>query len=227
MLYNHTSRVNHLHMSQAALLLSYWCPAGSPDEEKPKSTSWLRAAIGHARAIRADAYGDGESDKREINSDDQYYDSSYLKNLWWCCIIRDRIMSLCFRQPIQIRRTDFDFATKKPPGLSDLNSGLDDSEAYSLQSKDLIAGITALLAELCVHLTDTLDLVYGESGGDAFSDAHGCFTKRLHFAKDHLRIWHKTASSNLSGWEDGLPEIAEDERHMITLWTNLLWIYYE
>lgn len=228
MLYNYSSTENHLLLSQAALLLTHGCPDVIPDQGKPTNTAWLQVAIGHARAISADAYDDANSEEGETTRDEEvYHDSLCLKRLWWCCIIRDRIITLCFRQPIQICQADFDFVKKNPLGLADLKGDMDGVEAYSVQSKNVIVSITTLLAELCVRLTDTHELVYGYSGEDALSNAYGNVSKRIGASKIHLRNWYKTASLTLSGWEDEIPGIPEEQRNMISLWTNLLWVYYE
>ena len=228
MLYNYSSTENHLLLSQAALLLTHGCPAVIPGQGKPTSSAWLQVAIGHARAINADAYDDADSEESETTRDEEvYYNSSCLKRLWWCCIIQDRIITLCFRQPIQIYQANFDFVKKNPLGLADLKGDMDGLEAYSVQSKNVVVGITTLLAELCVRLTYTHELVYDYSGGDALSNAHGNIPKRIGAAKGHLKNWYKTASLTLLGWEDEIPEIPEEQRNMISLWTNLLWVYYE
>lgn len=67
-----------IELAQTALLLSYWSPY---DESKPVNTFWCDEAIKHATVGKL------------------YQGlTSYDRVVWWCCIVRNRILSLGLRR---------------------------------------------------------------------------------------------------------------------------------
>lgn len=80
--------------AQGALLLTYYVSAF----DAKVNTYWLSNAVYLAKSINAHRYSSLEqvSLKR----------SSQLKRLWCCCLLRDRILALGLRRPMQIAAED-------------------------------------------------------------------------------------------------------------------------
>lgn len=82
--------------AQGALLLSYHPPIRNHNKI---NTFWLGIAIQFPKDAGAHHY------HTVINISD--HQKNALKRLWWCCILRDRIISLGVRRPLQINSADF------------------------------------------------------------------------------------------------------------------------
>jgi hypothetical protein len=80
----HTS--DHLTLTKVALLLTYWSPF---DAEYQVNNYWIDRAFYHARAITLwDPEGVATSRRYRIT--------------WWCCLLRDRLVSIALRRPYRI-----------------------------------------------------------------------------------------------------------------------------
>ncbi|RBA14342.1 fungal specific transcription factor [Fusarium proliferatum] len=133
-------------LSQAALLLSFWYPTSRTGPQKPNSL-WLSIAIHHARCLGA--HEAWEHPDLQVQSER----SHLLRRLWWCCVIRDRVLSLGLRRRLQI--------TKVPPVLlpSDFENEINHSEVARPENKRKLVCILLRVMELCGLLTDLLELI--------------------------------------------------------------------
>ncbi|OGM39645.1 hypothetical protein ABOM_011462 [Aspergillus bombycis] len=132
-------------MSQTALLLSYY----NTHRDTKSNSTWLGIAIRHAQAGNADQYDIlSFSDDRER-----------LKRLWWSCILRDRMISLGTRRPLQIldprlpSQKDFLF-------FDDLKEEPSGSEVYNSNTKMAINSLISWQCEFAVVVTDILAMLY-------------------------------------------------------------------
>ncbi|KAH8886621.1 hypothetical protein GQ53DRAFT_827932 [Thozetella sp. PMI_491] len=139
--------------AQAALLLTMWVP---PSQFHGKENSmWLTVAIEKAKSAGADCYF-ASSPMLRLSSKRR----NVLKRLWWCCIMRDRIMSLGLRRPIQITHVHFPFNDAPRLCHDDLASEIRRSKVYDVETKRSLIDIIVQVVELCVVLTDALFLVF-------------------------------------------------------------------
>ena len=74
----------HVALVQAALLLSHWSPY---DNSTEVNNFWADEAFHHATIGR-------------LHDSQQ----SYHRVIWWCCIVRNRVLSLALRRPHKLRR---------------------------------------------------------------------------------------------------------------------------
>lgn len=205
-----------LALAQASLLLSYW----SPKSTKRPSTTWLSLAIKHARDAEAHCYAKlsdpapaaGSPEDRKLNS---------LKRIWWCCIVRDRLLGLITRRPTQIPRSHFNI--DKYPALShfDLIDEVDKSRVCAPDTKRELIDMMVHLVEFCIILTDVLALAFPHN--DARDS--GCFStssneKRLYNSHECLKRWCSVV----------MPRIQHHSHNPIhdsvSLYSNLMKIYY-
>lgn len=76
-------------LTQVALMLTYWSPF---DTEYKVNNYWVDQAFYHARAIKL---YDFERDNGPM--------SSRRKIVWWCCLMRDRLVACGLRRPYRIQ----------------------------------------------------------------------------------------------------------------------------
>ncbi|KAF4446838.1 hypothetical protein F53441_9542 [Fusarium austroafricanum] len=222
LLYDFSTDPDPVSISQAALLLTYWCPTFRSGPRMPNSR-WLRIAIQHAKSIEADQY-DSPSYGLHISQQD-IKRRNILKRIWWCCIIRDRIMPLCVRRNIQITSARFDFVSNSPLGYDDLVDELESSRVYNIATKHKLILTLERLTALCVTLTDILGLVYPtETLPILDGEAHSTAYTQVQEHKKSLRNWAVAtrpplALQDLSVTSGGFEDSA-------VLFTNLVWIYF-
>lgn len=223
-LYDLQSIQSHLIMSQAALLLTYWSPAFSPQCEKPNST-WLKLAIGHARSIGADNCWEDRATSHEPQHTPPSDDSvSQLKRLWWCCIIRDRIMSLCVRRPIHIGQQDIERSKIKTLEEHEFRESQEGSQVSTGQNS--MFSVFDLLSKLCIHITATLTIVYPEMEQKGFP-SQALSQSFVKVAERELQGWHEAASLAPFADAANAREPRGRDEEMIVFQRNILLIYYE
>ncbi|KAJ4322143.1 hypothetical protein N0V84_004978 [Fusarium piperis] len=168
--------------AQVALMLTFY--AVTIDDAT--NSYWLSTAIHYARMGGADQYQTkGPGTERKAT----------LKRLWWCCILRDRIMALGHRRPLQIRPTDFDFSQ---PGLleDDIEDEIHGSRVYDPETKTVLLRLVASLCELVVAMNGILELCYPLRPGPE-SNRNGCSSQELRDSFSRLDEWHQSAVAKL------------------------------
>ncbi|KAJ0422750.1 fungal-specific transcription factor domain-containing protein [Aspergillus carlsbadensis] len=193
-------------VAQASLLLTYY----STDAERSNNSRWLRTAIRHAKKERAHLYHHLQPCRKTLD----------LKRLWWCCMIRDRIISLGMRRPIQITPDEFDL---NQPGLSfeDLQEECLQSEVYNPETKVALCRVLASLCHLIVAVTESILLVYPTTHSLPYSLAERRVQlDRLDETKFALLEWEFSWVANPDGKEYYI-------HPSLTLYTNLCAIYYQ
>lgn len=212
-------------MAQAALLLSHCYLTQPPHSLLSESTTWLRIAIQHAKESGAHKYHDLPSPATvEVETLRQT-----LKRLWWCCVIRDRVMSLAGRKDIQITRSMFDFDRHSQLGVADLAEEIQHSGIYATSVKRTLVDIVTKLGELCIILSDVLSV-------SVFSgrDAEHTLAQQAEHAN---RI--RSCRLSLKQWYDSMQRLQLDSRQMyparsedlsqasVVLFTNVVLIYHQ
>ena len=97
---------DHLILTKLALLLTYWSPF---DTEYQVNNYWTDRAFYHARVIRLwDHRG-----KTAVTS-------TRCRIIWWCCLLRDRLISIALRCPYRIQE-----AKSAWPIVSETDFGLE------------------------------------------------------------------------------------------------------
>ncbi|KAL5340706.1 fungal-specific transcription factor domain-containing protein [Aspergillus crustosus] len=197
---------DRLVISQASLLLTYY----TTDAERSTNSRWLRIAIRHAKKERAHLYYHLQPNRKTTD----------LKRLWWCCIIRDRIISLGMRRPIQITRDEFDFR-QLGPSFQDLEDECLNSEVYTPDTKIALCRVLSSLCHLVVAVTDLIMLVYPLTQSMPYSLAdRRAQLNRLEETKFALLEWEFTWVANPDGKEFYI-------HPSLTLYTNLCAIYFQ
>ncbi|KAF2970947.1 hypothetical protein GQX73_g2581 [Xylaria multiplex] len=217
-------------LAQAALLLTYWAPNWSLATKKP-NTAWLGVAIQNAKSAEAHMYS-AMPTFSPITEPTEYKKQKSLKRLWWCCIIRDRLISLGMRRSIQVSRAHFDVSSNSGLGLSDFADEVGQSRVYNSETKRRLIEIFIQLGELCSILTDLLTLVFPLDDVPGWGRHNGVEgAEKVRECKVALRRWYKAATirfpmfggSNASSKTSGEKHLRHDS---VILYTNLMYMFY-
>ena len=218
-----------LHLSQAALLLSYWSPSFREAATK-QNTNWLRIAIEQAENAGAHERT-SLSRSSNMTSHAELREHNLLRRLWCCCLVRDRILSFCLRRNVQISRAHFDMDEFMIFSTTDMQDELNRSKVYSPKVKRHLIEVFAQLAGMCRLMTDAGSLVFPFDKGSEWDKLAGAEDiARVRKTKVALRQWYIEALSKL------LLPLKSDMHHSanhqefhdaVTLFTRLVFIYYQ
>ncbi|KAI1413261.1 fungal-specific transcription factor domain-containing protein [Hypoxylon sp. FL1857] len=231
LLFDFDTETSLIDLSQTALLLSFWATNWSLASKKLNST-WLGIAIQNAKSADAHLYTVKPS-YSELTDPVQHKKQNLLKRLWWCCLIRDRILALGVRRSLQISRAHFDLEANAGLGYADLADEVDRSKVYNAETKRSLIDIFVQLGELCSVLTDLLTLVFpldDVPGWDRQLGSEGAAT--LKECKAALRRWYKSATLRFPMFGGGTtPRMTnasnkQFQHDSVILYTNLMYMHY-
>lgn len=217
-------------LSQAALLLTYWAPNWSLAAKKP-NTAWLGVAIHNAKSAEAHMYS-AMPTFSPVTESIMYKKQNSLKRLWWCCIFRDRLISLGMRRSIQVSRAHFDVDSNTSLGFSDLSSEVGHSKVYNPETKRRLIEIFVQLGELCSVLTDLLTLVFPLDDVPGWGRQNGAEgAEKVRKCKVALRRWYNAAALRFpmfgGGSTSGKAAGGKHPQHdSVILYTNLMYMFY-
>lgn len=207
MLYEARVEQDALVISQAAVLLSYF----TSDQEIWANSGWLHIAVQHARMLQAHQYYTFEADMPQRGST--------LKRLWWSCLIRDRIISLGMRRPLQISALEPDLH-RHSFTTDELESELFESATYDTEVKGIISQVMRSLCGFVVAVTDLINLVYPETSKGCVSEGRQPVLCQLEKANSTLLSWEMDWLLGMDGQYTSL-------HPNISLFSNLVAIYYQ
>lgn len=213
LLYNFRTETDSATIAQASLLLSFQ----STPHEQQDNTSWLSTAIQYARADGAHLYyclpGQTSRQTREK------------KRLWWCCVLRDRVIALGVRRPVQITPDHFDFSQTGVTEL-DFAGEVERSQVYDTDTKSFLARIFIVQCQFAVAVTSMIMVIYPLNGvvipdlstRTPPSKLHNCIEE----SQKELGKWMEMARAQLVLG----PDDTATPHKSVTLYTNLTYIYY-
>ncbi|KAI3340611.1 hypothetical protein F4824DRAFT_487068 [Ustulina deusta] len=217
-------------LAQAALLLTYWAPNWSLATKKP-NTTWLGVAIQNAKSAEAHMYSVMPTFS-PVTEPIEYKKQNSLKRLWWCCLIRDRLISLGMRRSIQVSRAHFDVGSNGGFGCSDLADEVGLSKVYNSETKRRLVEIFVHLGELCSVLTDLLTLVFPLDDVPGWGRHNGVEgAEKVRQSKAALRRWYKATTLRFpkSGGDSASSKTSGDkhlQHDSVILYTNLMYMFY-
>lgn len=204
---------NSISTAQGALLLSYH----SPTRDLKINTFWLSTAIYFAKDANAHQYHWSKNICPK--------QKNVLKRLWWCCILRDRILPLGVRRPLQISSNDFDFDLA-PLSEIDFNDEIRKSRVYDAAVKRLLIQLFAALCELAVVLTEVIMVVYPMNDYPPSDRATELWIQNSLISIDEchrsLDRWYERTTVQFP-----TPAVRNDTHESLVLYTNLIYIYYQ
>lgn len=192
-------------LARGALLLTFLPVSLGSDHPTPNSV-WLTRAIKHAESLGASHAGHGNG-----------ADTGALKRLWWCCILRDRSISLGQRRCVQI-------SGQYPlPAEDDFSSEFNGSLVYTPHTKAQLFRVFCRLVALSYTIGDLLQLMARHRNA-----SHHLETV---CADDHVIL--STCREDLSTWFSATGEEflelchGSQQRHpSVIVYTNFVYIQY-
>lgn len=194
---------NNLTRARGCLLMTFHVLRNEPTV----NNYWLSIAMHHAKVEGADCY-ERCTDLQRRNQ---------LKRLWWCCIIRDRSLSLGLRRPASIVSNTFEH-TWPPLTEEDLNAEVSRSHVHSSEAKKQLIRSVVSLCQFCAVLMDLLQLLYPLDKSHATCDRMDIL-KQVYAATDNLDRWHDTATARHN--------TSKPKTGPVVLFRSLLDVYYE
>lgn len=153
---------------------------------------WLSKAISYAKEAGAQNY------YRSTRSDIETIREQ--KRLWWCCILRDRMIALGVRRDIQISPEDFDL---DQGGLteSDLVGEAHSLQVYDSRSRSALSKTIVAHCALAVAITWTMSAAYGASSSSledrpTVSQLVSSMVE-IERANTELKVWSRRFMSDL------------------------------
>ncbi|KAI1855664.1 hypothetical protein JX265_006067 [Neoarthrinium moseri] len=231
LLYDFDSEFSMVYLAQSALLLSHWSPNFTHAFKKANSM-WLGMAIQNAKSAEAHHYSAMPTYSASVDPI-QSKKQNVLKRLWWCCILRDRILPLGLRRSLKITRSHFDFDANTGLGYTDLADEIDRSRVYNSGTKRCLIEIFVQVIELCTVLTDLIMLVFPLDDSPGWGKQFGFEeTEKIRECKTALRRWYKGATLRFPMFGgDAVPRMTvtggkEFQHDSVILYTNLMYMYY-
>jgi len=194
LLFDFEVETNPISIAQGALLLAYHTAASNVLKS---NTFWLEAAIRSAMSDNAHLYySDPTQSEMKRNK---------RKRLWWCCIIRDRILPLGVRRALVITFEHFAF-DKFPMIIEDFQDEIDHSRVYDSETKRKHADLFVMQCQLAIALTDTISTIYPLQQTPATCLANlECHSKSLSSiakCKAQLSSWYQRMAGHFCSMED-------------------------
>lgn len=222
--------MSHVALSQAALLLCCWTPSNRAAFQLKPSSTWLSMAIQHARTINADRCATSTPIPAGTATPQQKRQNT-LRRLWWSCIIRDRLGSLCTRRGVAITRDRFDFEAATPLGYADLEDEVHRSSVYNPAAKRSLARLFTHYVHFCIVLTEVLALVFPlENAQQSRRGPRPETEARMAECRMVLERWQERTSIHFpvfGGTLNNLDAAEKGQHKSVVLNTNLLYIYYQ
>ncbi|KAL3496367.1 hypothetical protein BJX62DRAFT_232477 [Aspergillus germanicus] len=208
LLYDSGVEKDALTLSRGALLLTYY----TSDFDVYSNSHWLRIARKEASIVRETHL----VAERPVDDGER----SDLKRLWWCCLVRDRIISLGMRRPPQVTPEEVD-AYPRMLTTEDMNEEIFGSFVYSFETKSALFELYTSLCHFAIAVTELLTIAFPTASHTRYGVEDACSAlEKLESAKSVLLLWELDWMTYMEGKNGSL-------HPSIPLFSNLLAIYYQ
>jgi hypothetical protein len=184
---------------------------------KRANSLWLTTAIQLAEASGAHQF--------HILENKTPNERSLLKRLWWCCIIRDRILPLGVRRQVLISLDGFDQESMTLTD-DDFRGEINGSQVYDVETKSSLIRLFITLCDMAVPLTDVIMTIYPSNEPidiRLYNTAKFQRTlDRIQSCKLGLQSWFERAIIKFP-----TPAGIVSTNESLILYTNLMYIYYQ
>ncbi|KAJ0415088.1 fungal-specific transcription factor domain-containing protein [Aspergillus carlsbadensis] len=184
LLYRLESELRPIEIIQGTLLLSLCSTAQT---SSPVNSVWLSIAVQHARTL-------GVHHHSPVSQGTALpLDWLEVKRLWWVCLVRDRIIALAHRRPLQIVVDNWD-AELELLSSREVSEAMCRSEVHSTPVRQGLFAAFVSVLRLCIPLTRILAL------GAALESANGNSFMELDLDLDIGQA--DTCAKSLRQWRD-------------------------
>ncbi|OGM49319.1 hypothetical protein ABOM_003589 [Aspergillus bombycis] len=208
LIYDFELENDQARLCQAAILLTYRCSS----TDRLSNTTWLALGIQHARAVKAHVYHRYPANERAV--------CVTLKRLWWCLILRDRLLSLGVRRALQILPCHFDVSSHSPLMYEDLEDEVQASEVYDAATKKRLIEIVTSQCQLAETMTLLLMTVYPPGDHENVGQGLDLIPARTDDLKERLQFWESNHMIQVDP-SDG------QSHHAVVFYCQLTSLYYQ
>ncbi|KAH8592582.1 hypothetical protein B0O99DRAFT_689441 [Bisporella sp. PMI_857] len=212
LLYNFRTETDFTAIAQASLLLSFQ----STSDNTQANTSWLSTAIQYARADSAHLYCLRGLTSRQRRGK---------KQLWWCCVLRGRVVALGVRRHLQITLDHFDLH-QEAVTERDFAEEVQLSQVYDSESKKLLVKVFMAQCQLAIAVTSTVMAIYPLSGvtipAVSVTSQQLTIQNQIEKSKIELLTWLETAKPQLTPNREKFAA----PHNSVILYADLTYIHY-
>ncbi|KAH7199276.1 hypothetical protein DER44DRAFT_787412 [Fusarium oxysporum] len=204
LLYDLDTEPSAVDLARGALLLTF-LPVSFDNGHPTPNSVWLTRAIEHAECLGANV--------RYINGPD----TGPLKRLWWCCILRDRSISLGHRRCVQIP------GQYPLPEEEDFSSEFDGSLVYTSRIKAQLFRVFRRLMAFCYIVIDLLQLMARHRSASHHLETI-CANDRTTISqcRDNLSAWFSATGEEFLELGHG----SQPRHPSVIVYTNFVYIQY-
>lgn len=170
-------------------------------------------AIRFARLAKAEAFEKEEDPRKSI----------ILKRIWWCVLLRDRILSLGLRRPLQVRQD----IPSKVLTADDFQYELGKSAVHDSETQKKVFMVISFACRLALTVTPALELLYSTESIEERS-MNQAAASLLETAQDlqhctkKVQDWHDRCSSAFP-----FPISLDDTPDAVCIFANMLFLYHD
>ncbi|KAL2801104.1 fungal-specific transcription factor domain-containing protein [Aspergillus keveii] len=220
LLYRLESELRPIEIIQGTLLLSL---CSSAQTSSPVNSVWLSIAVQHARTLGVHHHQHTPVSQGTTLCPDWLE----LKRLWWVCLVRDRIIALAHRRPLQIAVNNWD-AELELLSSQEVYEAMCRSEVHSAPARQGLFAVFEAVLRLCVPLTGILALGGASESGNGNGNGNAFLGLNLSLELDQtdacaeaLRQWRDETKARFETcYRAGTPVDS------IAMHDHLLQIYY-
>ncbi|WPG99844.1 Cutinase transcription factor 1 beta [Acrodontium crateriforme] len=199
--------------AQACLLLTYW----APNHNNSRINSfWLMNAIRFARLAKADTFTRIQDPQKATMS----------KRLWWCVLLRDRILSLGLRRPLQIPSEQDLPSENGVLTADDFKSEVGQSFVHKADVQMQIFNMISTACRLILALSPILRILYTVENLEDRTNQAGeslyQISEDIQHSLRRLRMWHEETIRIFPS-----PISLGDTPETISIFANMLFLYYD
>jgi hypothetical protein len=186
LLYRINYTTDQLTLIKVALLLTYWSPF---DSEYQVNSYWVDRAFLHARAMK-------------LWEPQQEVTPSRRRIVWWCCLVRDRLISVALRRAYRIQESKSSW-----PVVSVSDFGLEVMFPRFMDAKTKRTVLEAFIW-MC-ELTDIIrDVAVFQENNSFDREWSGGFLDKAQFVPEITQV--SQFDNRLKNWKEGYLKITGD-----------------
>jgi hypothetical protein len=213
LLFDLDTEVSVASRTQAALLLSldHGIPGADPGR-------WLTSAVYYVRG------------REHCVHSDQGQDGGLWQRLWWCCVIRDRAMTLALsgkrQQSIHPSEIPVEDVLSSPSAFNEVVGHVGYPQAYSVQTREALAEASILVVKLLLILGDLPFLTAPLHRHMSDYQNHEVISSCLSVTEASLNIWYSSATSCTSIWQSNMEPACAEATNLPVTTASIMYLYY-
>jgi hypothetical protein len=152
------------------------------------------------------------------------------QRLWWCCVIRDRVMTLALsgkrQQSIQPSEIPVEDVLSSPSAFNEVVDHVGYPQAHSAQTREVLAEASILSVKLLLILGDLPFLTAPLHKHISEYQNHEVISSCISVTEASLNIWYSSATSYISTWQSNMEPACTDASNLSVTTPSIMYLYY-